>query len=70
MPKNLNHREAVRKNFSPARGVRGHAPPENFENPNLSDWLKLLFWLLDYVLTIIAMHLDSLTTDCKYQADR
>ena len=32
MPKNLNHCEAVRKIFSPARGVRGHAPPENFEN--------------------------------------
>ena len=32
-PKNFDRQKAARKFFRPARGVRGHAPPENFENP-------------------------------------
>ena len=32
-PKNFDRRKAARKIFRPAKGVRGHAPPENFENP-------------------------------------
>ena len=32
-PKNFDRHKAARKIFRPARGVRGHASPENFENP-------------------------------------
>ena len=31
-PKNFDRRKAARKIFRPATGVRGHAPPEKFEN--------------------------------------
>ena len=42
-PKNFDHRKVARKFFMPARGVREYAPPENFENPNFSYGLKLIF---------------------------
>ena len=32
--------------FWPSKGVRGHAPPENFEKDSVQDWLKSHFWTL------------------------
>ena len=32
--------------FRRSKGVRGRAPPENFEKDSVQDWLKSHFWTL------------------------
>ena len=43
-PKNFwTHTVATKKFFRTSRGVRGHAPLENFEKISAQDWLKSHF---------------------------